>query len=94
MESESHPIETKNENKQKKRGLSLFGYIVPWWAVILVILVVFYCAYEKGYLASVFGDAPKLRAGEKVIELKGPVASLESASVPEPVKRLFNGRNW
>jgi hypothetical protein len=91
MDSENHPVVTEDENKQKKQGLQVFGYVVPWWAVVLILLVVLYVAYEKGYLSGVLSDMGL--PVQKEIKLKGPLVPVSVESAPEEVKRLFNMAN-
>lgn len=86
MESENSPVSNNSEEKQKKKGLQILGYVVPWWAVVLVILVALYFAYERGYLVGILGDIAK---PERQIELKGPVKMIEVDSAPAEIKRLF-----
>lgn len=81
-------IEQKNEDNLKKKGLNILGYVIPWWAVLLVVLVILYFAYEKGFLSGILGDVQKF--GAKPVELKGPVVKLEVESAPDNVKALFN----
>lgn len=45
--------ETKMESESKminKKGLLVTGYVIPWWVVIVVVLLVLYVSYEHGYL--------------------------------------------
>ncbi len=86
MESESYQ-ETKPE---RKRGITLMGYFVPWWAVVVVLLVALYLAHEQGYLSGMTGSQKLAEA--KPVELQGQVLSIGGASTPEDVRRLFNGR--
>lgn len=88
MDSENRPVVAEAENKEKKQGLTVLGYVVPWWAIIVVILVVLYFAYERGYIAGVLGDAFKATP-VKEVELKGPVQVVSALSAPEEVKKLF-----
>lgn len=91
MDSESHPVENHEVKEKKRRGVDVFGYNVPYWAIIVVLLVLLYFAYERGYLAGVLGESQKTVEVVKQIELKGPVAQLEVTSAPEQVKKLFSG---
>lgn len=89
MESVSLNTTPENgNNDKKKKGLNVLGYIVPWWAVLLVILVALYFFYEKGYLNGILNDLIK---PEKELELKGPIVSvLSPASAPPQIKTLLN----
>ena len=85
MESESYQ-ETKPE---RKRGITLMGYFIPWHIALLVLVcVAVYFAHEQGYLAGMTGTQKSVDP----VELQGPVLQLGGASTPEEVRRLFNSR--
>lgn len=90
MDSETLNVVAENE-KRKKKGLNILGYVVPWWIVVLVILVALYFSYEQGYLDGIINDSI-LPSRTKEIELKGPIvpALLSAESAPAGVKALFN----
>lgn len=98
MDTDSNPIKVSNdvetEDKNKKRGLEVMGYMIPWWAIALVLIVILYLAYANGYIADMLGDARMQPGVIKEISLKGPVIALESETVPAPVKKLFAGKVW
>jgi len=80
------------ENKKASNGLNVLGYVVPWWAVLLVVLVILYFAYEKGYFVELFGvnAAPR-----KEISLAGPIKQVIPIATPDNVqqiKRMSFGR--
>jgi hypothetical protein len=81
----SSETETEQNNKQQhtvvKSGLKLFGYIVPWWVVILVIVILIYILhilYVDGYL---FGTSNSTRTNVSVL----------SDSTPDNIKKLIGG---
>lgn len=90
MESESLPQE--NTNIQKKKGITIYGYTVPYWVAIVVVLVILYFAYERGYLEGVVGTVEKAISGEKPVQLKGGYIESESIQMPETAKKLFGNR--
>ena len=54
-EKANNSQETKSIDVTKKSGLRLFGYIVPWWVVAVVVLLLIYILYDQGYLDNVVG---------------------------------------
>ena len=52
------------EEHKKVSGLNVFGYVVPWWVVILVLVVLLYVAYDNDLLKDVIGT--------KEIRMNGP----------------------
>lgn len=92
-------VAPENNDKKPKEGLAVFGYIVPWWVVILVVLLILFYAHDKGYLNGVLGEAgasapvePKMEE----IKLAGPLVPVAQEPTPEGVAalaRMFNVRS-
>lgn len=90
MESENNNIvpEIGNEEMKKRKGLKISGYVIPWWIVILILLVALYYSYEQGYLNAILGESLKQSQ-----EFKGSISipTIESAAKPSAsVRALFN----
>ena len=49
------------EEHKKVTGLNVFGYVVPWWVVILVLVVLLYVAYDNDLLKDVGGSMKEIR---------------------------------
>lgn len=95
MTSEENKVGQKlssEENKEcesvlSKRGVCLLGYTLPWWIVVVVLVLVLYVAYDRNMLASV--GLPKV---ERVLSIGGTY-NLEKYRVPMTpagYKALFN----
>ena len=71
-----------------KNGVKMLGYVVPYWVIALVVLLVLYVLYDRGYLKSLVG-APATH----VISLPetGSGASVLLQETPEQVRALFGG---
>ena len=60
------------EEHKKVSGLNVFGYVVPWWVVILVLVVLLYVAYDNDLLKDVIGtkeirmNVPNLNVGNSM----------------------------
>jgi len=93
MASKTDKVDVKSEEKQgcdslvSKRGLCLMGHMLPWWIVVVVLVLVTYVLYDRNMLASV--GLPKT---QQVISVGGSY-NLEKYQVPmtpEGYKALFN----
>lgn len=72
-EQESHALVSRS-------GLNVLGYNVPWWVVVVVIVLVTYVLYDRGYLSGVFGT--------KTVSLRNANLQIDSVKIPEGVKEL------
>ena len=57
-----------------KSGLKLFGYIVPWWVLAVVLVLVIYILYDQGVFSKHLSNSNQMP--ERVISLPdSPVAT-------------------
>lgn len=85
MNGEEHNLrsETKlangtQESHTRRSGLTLMGVVIPWWVVVVLVLILAYVAYDQNWL----GVKQTLRLPEYNV-LQGNTESL-----PEDIKSL------
>ena len=94
MASEAEQVSTntstQDEKKKRPEGLKLFGYIIPWWVVLVVVCLALYMAYEKGYLADVVGkpDGTGMFMGTQEVALAGPVIDVQPVNTPTEIAEI------
>ena len=103
--SEVNPEEVDKSNQPRpqaqcfvvnKTGIIVFGYSVPWWVIIMIVLLILYIAYEQGYLVQWVGKPSPV--SEVSLNLSGDAAISSSVlsnetKTPEELKKLFRRRN-
>lgn len=97
--SETENIATPSPNddkKQEKKGLKLAGYVVPWWAVILAVLILLYLAYDHGMFDFLCNPKKELAfvpsapaKGIPLPSLLPPLEMNQAVQVPQNLKNLF-----
>lgn len=88
MASAAPVVPVKNEEeKHQKKGLHLWGYVAPWWVVVVVVALLVYLAYTQGYLEKVVGKP-------RQVTLVAPVSQSGGFGVetPENIRQLFSNR--
>ena len=87
MSSETEQNNIQQENSQRtvsKNGLKIFGYVAPWWVVLLVTVILIYILrilYVDGYFKSISGKSNSTGAGVSVL----------TEDTPEEIRKLIGG---
>jgi hypothetical protein len=66
--------ESKQEQNWWKSGVKLLGYVVPWWVVIVVLVLIAYILYDQGVFS-------KKNSNEMMSLPNSPIATGPSADV-------------
>lgn len=80
--SETQNIATQSQNddkKQEKKGLKLAGYVIPWWVVLVAVLILAYVAYDNGMLNVFCNPNPKK---EFSLNLFNPATKAKAVPLP------------
>lgn len=99
-ETQNNVVPSQNNDvKKEKKGLKLAGYVVPWWIVIVVVLVLAYLAYDNHMLDFVCNPNPKKISllpqpsapvqGIPLPSLLPPMEMSQAINVPQNLKNLF-----
>ncbi len=94
MSETQNNVVQDNDKKKESKGLKLAGYVVPWWVVIVVVLVLAYLAYDNHMLDFVCNPRKEITL---VPQARGaPLPSLlpqgemnQAVQVPQNLKNLF-----
>lgn len=83
-----------NDKKPEKKGLKLAGYVIPWWVVIVVVLVLAYLAYDNHMLDFVCNPKKEISfvsqaRGIPLPSLLPPMEMNQAVQVPQNLKNLF-----
>lgn len=83
-----------NDKKQEKKGLKLAGYVIPWWVVIVAVLVLAYLAYDNHMLDFVCNPKKEIHLlpqakGIPLPSLLPPMEMNQAIQVPANLKNLF-----
>jgi hypothetical protein len=83
---EESKIVTKVEETKKKNGLKLFGYVFPWWVVVVVCIIALYMLNERGVFNGLKGETVIAMKEKDVLKINTDVLN-----TPQEAKRLFRG---
>ncbi len=87
MASNSEEEQAKNK---KVEGLHIFGMIIPWWLIVLV-LVILFVSYHNGLLVDVVGkpDNNMMAMGAtQEVALAGPVVDVQAVNTPQDIAEI------
>lgn len=93
-ETQNNVVPQDNNKQQEKKGLKLAGYVIPWWVVIVAVLVLAYLAYDNHMLDFVCNPkkeisfAPQAR-GVPLPSLLPQSDLAQAIQVPQNLKNLF-----
>lgn len=94
MSETQNNVVQDNDKKQEKKGLKLAGYVVPWWVVLVAVLVLAYLAYDNHMFDFVCNPKKQIAFAPQARGI--PLPSLlpqgdltQAIQVPQNLKNLF-----
>lgn len=61
-ETQNNVVPSQEKDKQQeKKGLKLAGYVIPWWVVVVAVIVLAYLAYDNHMLDFVCNPNKKIQ---------------------------------
>jgi hypothetical protein len=85
MGSEEMPIvNTENQKPRQARALNVCGYQIPYWLIVVAVVLIAYLAYSKNLLPNLGGSSQvKLNLSNSVMQAASEV------STPEQIRNII-----
>lgn len=82
--------EVKNEQPEmaQKNGMKMCGYTIPWWVLLVVVLLIVYVVYDQGYFRSMTSAQPR-QITLPMMQTGGNFGA--GLDTPMEIRQLFKG---
>lgn len=84
----------EHEKQNEKKGLHIATYVIPWWVVIVALIILVYLAVDNNMLDFICNPKKEISFGPKMQTMPLPPLMQtsnmgQSGQIPQNLKNLF-----